>query len=108
MINFIRRIAIDTAVRPEVVKKVIDWQFEEVRKQARNTNVKSMEITGLGTMTLKGKRLRVYIKAYERKIELLKKKIPTLDTERKRKFADKKLKWLEEDLIEIRKRYEME
>jgi len=101
-----KRIAIDTAIEEEIVKKVIHHSLDSLLRSSRNSE--SMEITGFGTFYLKKKRIPYYINNFEIKIEKLKVHLNTLFDKYAIEKLSKQIEHYENVLNEIKRKYEVE
>ena len=104
--DIIKRIAVDTAVDKDVVKKVINHSLGKLVKASRECS--SMEMTGWGTFYFKEKKVKYYVKRWEKKIEERKKHLKSLNSEHAIKRLEKRICNEEESLRKLKKRYGLE
>lgn len=102
--DFIRKIAIHTAIPKETVSKVINHSMQCLQRSSSKCS--SLEITGFGTFYARKKMIPPYIGKIEKVIENLEESLNGELTERVRKNSMKRIIVLRNEIEELRERYE--
>lgn len=101
-----KRIAIDTAIEKEVVKKVIEHSLDCLLRSSEKNE--SLEITGFGNFYLKKNRIPAYAINLGRKIDKFKVHLTTLTNKSSIKNLEGRIEKSEKMLIGLKKKYGLE